>query len=217
MKASDVMGRHVVTVERGAPIAKAARLMLQNRISGVPVVGGSGKLVGIATEGDLLHRAERRTERSHARKVEEVMTPDVTTVTEDTPLDEIVRVMERRRIKRVPVVREGTVVGIVSRADLLRALAGDLAEFPPAAIDDTMLRKRVLAEIKKQNRAPPDGVKISVRKGMVEFWGSIHSEYERMALRVATENVPGVKGVQDHLRWSGWAIEVPQGEVARET
>jgi CBS domain-containing protein len=241
IKASDVMARHVVTVEPDAPIAKAVRLMLQNRISGLPVVDGKGKLVGIVTEGDFLRRTETGTElmrrrhwlefllgpgplakeyvRTRARRVDEVMTPDVVTVDEDAPVNEIVRRMEQRGIKRVPVVREGLVVGIVSRINLLHALAAVLGEAPAVPVEDTVLRERVLAEIEKQNWAPRIGIDVSVHNGVVELWGTILDERVRLAFRVAAENVPGVKAVQDHLCWveplSSMVIEAPAGAARR--
>jgi len=238
MKAADVMTRQVMTIEADAPIAKAVRLMLQNRISGLPVVDPSGRLVGIVTEGDFLRRTETGTEvrrprwlefllgpgrgaseyvRTHARKVAEVMTPNVASVAEDTPVDEIVRLMEHRRIKRVPVVQDRKVVGIVSRANLLRVLAGLIVELPPATVDDTALRERILAELDTQSWAPRAGIEVMVRHGVVELWGAILDERERQALRVAAENVPGVKAVHDHLCWvepmSGWFIEAPEDDA----
>ncbi len=234
MKAVDFMTRNVVSVDADASIAKAIRLMLQNRISGLPVVDSTGGLVGIVTEGDFLRRTETGTEvhrphwlefllgpgrraddyvRTHARKVREVMTRDVASVTQDTPVDEIVRLMEHRRIKRVPVVQDGKVVGIVSRANLLLVLAGLIVNVPPVTIDDTQLRERVLAEFKQQNWAPRSGIDVMVRDGVVDLWGAILDERERWALRVAAENVPGVKSVRDHLCWvepmSGWIVEAP--------
>jgi CBS domain-containing protein len=238
MNASDIMTRQVVTTLADAPIATAVRLMLQNRISGLPVVDAAGKLVGIVSEGDFLRRAETGTEmrrarwlefvlgpgrgaseyvRTHARKVEEVMTPDVASVTEETPLGEVVQLMEQRRIKRVPVVRDGKLVGIVSRANLLRALAGLIAEVPPASVDDGVLRERILAAFDKESWVPRAGINVMVRNGVVDLWGTILDERERPALRVVIENVPGVKAVEDHLCWvepmSGWVIEAPEDEA----
>ena len=240
MKASDVMTRQIVSIEADASIAKAVRLMLQNRSSGLPVVDGAGKLVGIVTEGDFLRRSETGTEvhrpawleflvgpgrlaneyvRTHARKVEEVMTPDVVTVTEDMPVEDIVRLLEQRRIKRVPVLQNDKVVGIVSRANLLRALAGLMAEMPSVAVDDRVLRDRILAEFQKQTWAPHAGIDVTVRNGVVELWGAIMDERERQAFRVAVENVPGVKGIKDHLCWvepmSGWVMEAPESEAQK--
>jgi CBS-domain-containing membrane protein len=213
--------------------------MIENRISGLPVVDAAGRLVGMVTEGDFLRRTETGTEirrprwlqfllspgrladeyvRTHARKVGEVMTPDVAAVTEDTLVDEIVRLMERSRIKRVPVLRDGRLVGIVSRADLVRALAGLLAEAAPASLDDTALRDRILADLDKQSWSPRVGVNVTVRNGMVDLWGTLTDERERQALCVACENVSGVKGVRDHLCWvepqSGWLIEPREGDGA---
>jgi signal-transduction protein with cAMP-binding, CBS, and nucleotidyltransferase domain len=134
-------------------------------------------------------------------------------------VNEIVRRMEQRGIKRVPVIREGLVVGIVSRINLLHALAAVLAEAPAVPVEDTVLRERVLAEIEKQNWAPRIGIDISVHNGVVELWGTILDERVRLAFRVAAENVPGVKAVQDHLCWveplSGMVIETPAGAARR--
>jgi CBS domain-containing protein len=237
MKAADIMTRPVITVDAGASIADAVRAMLEKRISGLPVVDSTGALVGMVTEGDFLRRRETGTEirrprwlefivgpgrsasdyvRSNARRVNEVMTADVASVAEDTPLEAIVTLMEKRRIKRVPVVKGGKLVGIVSRANLLRALAGFVAEVPPTTVDDAALRDRVLAEIDKQRWAPRASVDVMVRNGVVRLWGTILDERERAALRVVAENVPGVKAVEDHLCWvepmSGWVIEPRTGE-----
>jgi CBS domain-containing protein len=191
--------------------------MLQYAISGLPVVGDTGHLVGIVTEGDFLRRPEVGTERrhrprwlefllgpgrladeyvhSHSRKVEEVMTREVVTVAEETPVGEIARLMERHRIKRVPVIRDHRVVGIVSRANLLRGLARLADEAPAATANDLALREQILAELDAQawgRRAPID---VIVRNGIVQLWDPVSDERVAQALRVAAENVPGVKGV----------------------
>lgn len=232
MKAADVMTHDVKVIESDASVAKAVRLMLNNGFSGLPVVDAQGKLVGMLTEGDLLRRTETGTEkrrprwleflagpgrlaeeyaRTHARRVDDVMTADVTSVGEETPVEQIVQIMERRRIKRVPVVRGGKVVGIVSRANLLRALARLWREPEPASIDDGALRERILAELEKQGWAPRSGIHVSVQNRVVEFTGAIMDERERAALRVLAENIPGVKAVREDLCWvepmSGWVIE----------
>jgi len=235
MNASDVMTRNIVSVSRDAPVAEAIRLMLDNHISGLPVIDEANQLVGILTEGDLLRRGETGTERhrprwlemlmgpgrladeyvrTHGRKVGEIMTRDLARVTPDTPLDEVVGLMERRRIKRVPVLDGDRPVGIVSRADLLRALARTLEEKPPPAIGDEAIRERILAELAKVSWVPRDGLAITVANGVVDLDGVILDEKERDALRVAAENVPGVKAVEDRLVWvepvSGTVIEAPQ-------
>jgi len=234
MKASDVMSRNILSVGRDAPIAQAIRLMLDNQISGLPVIDAAGKLVGIVTEGDLLRRSETGTERhrprwleilmgpgrlageyvrTHGRKVEEIMTRQLVSVTPDTPLDEIVALMERRRIKRMPVLDGDTPVGIVSRADLLRALARTLEEQPVAMVGDDEIRERILAELAKVSWVPRDGLAITVADGIVGLDGVILDEKERAALRVAAENVPGVRAVEDRLVWvepvSGTIIDAP--------
>lgn len=237
MNASDVMTRNVVSVGRDAPIGDAILLMLDHRISGLPVVDGSGKIAGMLTEGDLLRRAETQTERqrprwlefllgpsrlaeeyvrTHGRKVGEIMTENVVSAAEDTSLVEIVRLMERHRIKRLPVLRDSALVGIVTRADLVRALARLVDEQPPWASDDDQIRKRVLAELAETGWAPRAGIKIVVSDGIVELGGTIINEQAREALRVAAENVPGVKGVRDRLIWvepvSGTIIGAPDNE-----
>lgn len=240
MQARDVMTTAVVTIEAEAPITEAIRLMLHNRISGLPVVNAAGTLVGVVTEGDFLRRTETGTEvqrpnwlefllgpgrlaadyvRSHGRKVAEIMTTEVVTVDEETEVAEIVRLMERRRIKRVPVLRDGKVVGIVSRANLLRALAGIMADVPPVLASDKAVRERILAELKAQKWAPRANLDITVRNGVVELWGTILDERERPAIRVIAENVPGVKAVEDHLYWIGpfpeMIVEAPQEQRDR--
>ena len=235
MKVAEVMTRRVLSVGPDASVAEAARLMLQNDISGLPVVSARGDVVGIVTEGDFLRRTETGTERrrprwlsfllgpgrladeyvhTHGRKVEEVMTRDVATVTEDTPLDEVVRLMESRRVKRLPVIRGSQIVGIVSRANLLHALAALITEAATSVATDTTIRERLQAELKKQPWNPPAGTDLRVRNGVVYLWGVIFDEREREALRVAAENAPGVKEVRDHLVWvepySGFAIEAPE-------
>ena len=196
--------------------------MLQRHISGLPVIEKGGELVGIVTEGDFLRRAETGTQRrrprwleylvgpgrladeytrSHGRKVYEIMTFGALTVTEDTPLDEVVRLMEKRRIKRLPVVRGTAVVGIVSRANLVHALAGLAREVKPAAASDQTIHDRIVAELAGQSWAPTALINVIVRDGVVELWGAITDERERAAVIVAAENAPGVKGVNDHLAW----------------
>ena len=242
MSASDVMTRNVTSIGRDAPIGDAIRLMLDHRISGLPVVDGSGKVVGMLTEGDLLRRAETQTERqrprwlelllgpgrladeyvrTHGRKVGEIMTEDLVSVAEDTPLAEIVQLMERRRIKRLPVLRGDALVGIVTRADLMRALGQLVDKEPISASDDDEIQKCVLAELARTAWAPRAGITVVVTDGIVELDGAITNEKAREAVRVAAENVPGVKGVRDRLVWvepvSGTVIGAPDDEQAPRT
>ena len=178
-------------------------------------------LVGVVTEGDFLRRAETGTQRkrtrwieffmgpgqsadeyvhSHGRKVADVMTSTPITITEDTRLDDIVSLMERSSIKRLPVVRQGRVVGIVSRANLLHALASVVGELPASAATDVTIREQIVSEFSNKAWSPRD-FNVVVRDGVVELWGAILDERERQAAKVAVENVVGVKGVRDHLVW----------------
>jgi CBS domain-containing protein len=232
MQAKDVMTRNVISVEPDSTVLQAARLMLLHHISGLPVIDQAGKLVGVLSEGDFLRRQETRTEKrrsrwleflmgpgriaaeythSHGSKVSEVMTDEVQTVGEDTPLEDIVELMERHRIKRVPVLRANKVVGIVTRSNLMHAMVSIARTVPAVAKDDASIRERLLAEMQKEQWAPAAMTNVVVRDGVVELWGVIVDERQRTALKVAAENIPGVKAVKDHLVWiepmSGMAIE----------
>jgi len=222
MKAADLLTSLVVTVTPDATIEYAAQLMLQYRISGLPVTDSDGAVLGIVTEGDLLRRAETGTDKRHARwvslligsgrlaqeyvhthgrKVGEVMTERVFTVTPETPLADLVALMETKHVKRVPVVDQGRLVGIVSRADVMAALVGLLSEKPAGAVTDADIRSQILAEIDRQPWGPRGAVDVIVTNGIVVLKGAITDERERAALRVAAENVPGVKAVHDRLVW----------------
>jgi CBS domain-containing protein len=220
MKAAEVMILDVATIRPDETVREAARTMLRRSISGLPVVDGAGHLVGIVTESDFLRRAETGTERrrpqwlefllgpgrlaheyvhSHGRKVEEVMTPDVVTVSPDTPLQEVVRTMERRRIKRVPVLSDGRIVGIISRANLVQALARLADEAPESHSEDETIRIRILDDLQREPWAPGFCVNVNVHNRVAEFWGTIFDESEREAVRFVAENVPGMVGVRDHM------------------
>jgi CBS domain-containing protein len=202
MKASEIMTMGVYTVTPDVSVRDAARLMIEQGISGLPVVDAAGHVVGIVTEGDFLRRAETGTQRrrprwleilvgpgrlaseyvhTHARKVADIMTSDVVTVSADAPVQDIVDVMERHRIKRVPVIKDGAVVGIVSRANLVQALARLAEEAPPSRPDDEAMRAQIMAELKKQEWAPHPSVNVIVRDGVAELWGTILDEKKRDA------------------------------------
>ena len=220
MRASDVMTVEVVTASADATVQEVARLLVAHRISAVPVVDGAGKLLGIISEGDLLRRAELGTERrrswwlelistsrelaadyvrSHAQRVADLMSRDVVTVGEDTPIADIADLLESRHIKRVPVVRDGRPVGIVSRANLVQALAS-LA--PGAdngkASNDQAIRDRLLDELARQKWSVATPANIVVHHGVIHLWGYLLSEQEQQALRVAAESLVGVRAVKDH-------------------
>jgi CBS domain-containing protein len=220
MKVADVMTRGVISITPESSVTKAARMMLLYEISGLPVIDSSGKLVGIVTEGDFLRRAELGTERhrkrwvellvdigplaeeyarSHGRKVEEVMTRDVVTVTEDASLEEVARLMERHCIKRVPVLRDAEVIGVVSRANFLRALIVGSPKPASAAASDGAIREQILAQLEKQAWTPHAAVNVGVKDGIVDLGGIILDKRQRSALCIAAENVPGVKEVRDRL------------------
>ena len=217
MTAAEVMTCDVTTIRPDETVADAARIMLRFGISGLPVVDVAGWLVGIVTEGDFLRRAETGTERrhprwlefllgpgrladeyvhSHGRKVEEVMTRNVIAVPSSAPLQDVVRIMERRHIKRVPVVDNGKIVGIVSRANLVQALARLAEEAPASDGGDEAIRARILAEVDKESWAQTSFINVIVRNGVAELWGTIFDEREREAVRVAAENVPGITSVK---------------------
>jgi len=235
MNAADVMTLDPVSVTPQTTLVEAARLMLQHRISGLPVTDAKGAVAGVLTEGDLLRRAETGTERhrtgwlaflmgpgrlageyvdAHAHKVDEVMTRDAVTVGASTDLAEIVQLMEKRRIKRVPVVANGKLVGIVSRADLVRALVHKLTRQVVSqardAVSDESIQRRMLEIIDKEPWGPRFSIDVTVKGGVVDLDGAITDERERTALIVAAEGIAGVKAVNDHLVWveptSGFVI-----------
>jgi CBS domain-containing protein len=221
MRARDVMTSEVVTVGPETTVPEIAALLIQRRISAVPVLD-RGKLVGIVSEGDLMRRPETDTEpgaspwlsiftgpgvvpdrfaKAHGATAREVMTGDVVTVDPDTSLDEVARLLEARRIKRVPVVEEGRLVGILSRANLLHGL---IARRPAPAVEDGAERDgRIRSEVRELLAKNPwlerDRMNLVVSEGVVHIWGIVRSEEHRHALRKALSAIPGVRGVEDHL------------------
>lgn len=236
MRAHQIMTRSVLTVTPEATILEAANIMLQRHISGLPVADASGSLVGIVSEGDFIRRSEIGTQRKrgrwlklilgpgetaidfvreHGRKVSEIMTRELFTITEDTPLDEIVKTMENNNIKRLPVMRGDSLVGIVSRANLLQAVASLAREIPDPTVDDDHIRNRVFAALQKNDWCP-FGLGVVVRDGIVHLSGVITDEHSRRATIVGAENVAGVKTVHDHLCWvdamSGMYLNSPEDD-----
>ena len=215
MKARDVMVSPVVTAKPSSLVRDVAKILLEHRISAVPVVDDKSKLVGIVSEGDLIHRAEAGTERrrswwlrfltsaemdaavytkAHARKVADVMTKSVITASPDTPLDEIAVLLERHSIKRVPIVSDGQLVGIVSRANLIQAVASVPEDLQITPSDET-IRDKLLTHLKTQSWAHTRQLNVTVNRGVVNIWGITYSEEERDAIRVAAENTPGARVV----------------------
>jgi CBS domain-containing protein len=219
MKARDVMAFPVITVKLNSSIEEIAKTFVQGRISGAPVVDDNGKLVGVISEGDLMYRSEIQTERPHpywyleyagkehlaaeyvkarARKAADVMTRKVITASPDSSLNEIASLLENNSIKRIPIVENGELVGIVSRANLIQALAS-----APAHLDitpsDTALRTNLLRRLVEQPWADASRLNVIAHDGLVELWGVVNSDTEKQAIRVAAESMGGVHAVIDHL------------------
>jgi len=229
MKASEIMTKRVISIEPEATIVQAIKLMLKNHLSGLPVIDGSGNLVGIITEGDFLHRREIGTElkrnawldaifgpeqsaqdyvRSHGIRVAELMTRPPITVDADTSLDKVVHLMERHYIKRLPVLRKGKVVGIISRANLMRALASIHRASSKTSQNDQEIRKRLVADIEKQNWAYGADVMVLVRDGAVDLCGTLNDSSQRGALKALVREKSGVRKLYDHLRLKDEGISV---------
>ncbi len=220
MKASAVMVSNVITVSPEATVQDVAELLLQHRISAVPVVGADGKMLGIVSEGDLINRTETQTShrkswwldalaskdtlaadyiKSHSRKVADVMTRNVITASPDTPVANIAALLEKNGIKRVPIVVDGRLVGIVSRANLLQGLASLKNKAPEQRPADAAIRAQVMAKLKNEPWARPSLISVTVQDGTVELWGTVDSAKERDALHVLAEVTPGVLAVNDNL------------------
>jgi CBS domain-containing protein len=237
MRAHQIMTRPVITVTPDTTIVEAANIMLRKHVSGLPVVDAASKLVGMLSEGDFIRRSEIGTQRrrgrflkfilgpgraasdfvqEHGRKVSAVMTTEpLVTVSEDAELERIVDLMERNNIKRLPVIRDDKVVGIVSRSNLLQAVASLGKDFPDPTADDDHIRNRVIDTLSKQEWCP-FGLSVVVRDGIVHLSGVITEERARQAAIVAAENITGVKKVHDHLCWvdaiSGMYLDPPGDE-----
>jgi len=221
MNASDVMVTDVITVKPNSNVQEVAALLLANRISAVPVIDDAGKLVGMVSEGDLLRRSEADTghERSwwlrllmgrenlaaeylreHSRRIADVMTRGIISAEPDTPVADIATLLERYRIKRVPIIGNGKVVGIVSRANLIQALATFGKKLTsPQSVTDAQLREKIASRLNSEPWVRPFLVNVTVTDGAVDLWGLVDSSVEKKALRVVVENTPGVKSVNDNL------------------
>jgi CBS domain-containing protein len=234
MRAHQIMTRSVITVSPETDLVEAANLMLQRRISGLPVVDVTGTLVGIVSESDFLRRSEIGTQQGRprwlqyllspsrvasdfiherGRKVKDVMTSDPITTNENTPLAELVSLMERNGIKRLPVLRDTRLVGIITRANLIQAVASIAREIPDPTADDDHIRDRIIRTILATDWCPI-GLQVAVRNGVVHLHGLIVNDNSRRASIVAAENTAGVKEVHDHLcfvdTWSGFYVESPE-------
>jgi CBS domain-containing protein len=234
MRAHQIMTKDVITVTPQATVEDAAKIMLRNHISGLPVQDDNGNVVGIVSQSDFLRRSEIGTGRKRpawlqffigpnraaadfvrerGRKVEDVMTEEPVTVTEDTTLEELVALMEKKDIKRLPVVSGGVLKGIVTRSNLLQAVASMAHDIPDPTADDDHIRDRILRTVNATDWRPI-GFDVSVRNGVVHLHGVITTDKARQATIVAAENAAGVKKVHDHLcfvdTYSGFYVESPE-------
>jgi CBS domain-containing protein len=221
MQAKDIMTVNVISVSEQTPIHEVVDLLLRYRISALPVVDGAGTVVGIVSEGDLLQsegassQAARRPwwleaisagrtvayERAHGRTAGAVMTRNVITVEEDTPLNEIAGLLERHHIKRVPVLGHGRLAGIVSRANLLHGLASTIIEHhEPGAAKDRQLRNELIKTLLTDNRLETALVNVTVRDGNVRLWGTVENIDDAAEAENAVKFAPGVKSVENNLR-----------------
>ena len=220
MKAADVMVHDVITVKPEDDVAHAVELLLENDVSALPVVDGDGKVVGVLSEADLIHREEIGTEKqhpwwleavmpasklagefakSHGHRVDEVMTIGAVTASEDTPLGEIATLLERHRIKRVPIVRDGKLVGVVSRSNLIQALASSQPHIEAGPSTDRSIRLDLLDRLHHKDWTDFGDINVIVRDGVVHIWGLVYSADERKALLALAEEIPGVVGVTDEM------------------
>lgn len=220
MIVSDAMNRNVMTVRPDTNLIDAVRIMLANRVSGLPVLNENGVLVGMVTEGDLLRRQEIGTGgtpagwlkslfkpasvaadyvATHSRHVGGVMTSDPLYVTPNTDLSDAVHIMLTKHFKRLPVVENGAVVGTLSRADVLKQLTLKLIETPTQALSDEQILANLERDIKQAKWAPKSGITLSVEEGVVTLKGTIFSDEERHGIITLAENAAGVKKVVDEL------------------
>ncbi|MBR0900666.1 CBS domain-containing protein [Bradyrhizobium tropiciagri] len=234
MRAHQIMTRHVVGISAQTPIAEAANIMLRCHVSGLPVIDDKGALKGIISEGDFLRRREIGTERRRSawleffagvgtaatdfvhecgRKVEDVMTANPVTIDEQTPLAEIVQLMQKHRVKRLPVMNGPALVGIITRADILRAVATLAHEIPDPTADDDHIREHISREV-YATAWRPAGFQVQVRGGDVHLYGVIFDERARRAAVELAEATSGVKNVHDHLcfvdGYSGFYVASPE-------
>jgi CBS domain-containing protein len=245
MLIKDVMTRKVVSVLPQATLAQAIDVMMRSNVSGLPVVGENGSLLGIVSEGDLLRRPEIGTEgpragwleslfrpghtaesyaHSHGRRVDEIMTTNVVSVGENERLEDAARLMQQHDIKRLPVIRDDKVVGIISRADFVRALAGFVRpSYEDQPVRDQAIKAAIEAELKAEPWSPVGTVGIEVKDGIVELNGVLTNESQRNAVRIIAENADGVTAVHDNLSWvepiTGFVAPPPErsgeGPIAR--
>ena len=219
MRAHEIMSRHIITISADASVATAIRIMLSHHISGLPVIDAEGKLIGIISESDFLRRQEIGTEkrrgrwlallagkeqealdfaRQHGRKVNEIMSPNPITIGEDTSLEHIIQLMESHNVKRFPVMRGEEMVGMVTRADFLSAIANRSLDAGHYSDNDSQIQNAVITALSRASWRPC-ALNVSVREGVVVLRGTVKGDNARKAAIVAAENVRGVNRVEDQL------------------
>lgn len=219
MHAAEIMTPNVITVTPQTEVREIVELMIKNRISALPVVDGENRVIGMVSEGDLMRRVENQTDRrdswwltalfsasndadsyikSRGRRAEDVMTRDVLTITEDTPLYKIAQLLEKNHIKRVPVVSNGKLVGIVSRSNLLQGFS-TMETVASGSADDRSIRDKIVNEMNDRLGITGNTTNVVVVDGVVTLWGLVESDVERRAATVAAENTAGVKEVRNNL------------------
>lgn len=221
MKANEIMSRNVATVAPETPISEIAALMVEKHVSGVPVVGDNGNLLGMVSQSDLLHRAEVGTERkhkwwfrvfadsnalarefvkTHGHRAHDIMTRHIVSVREDAELRDVADILDKHRIKRVPVVADGKLVGIITRGDLVRALSLVQIAKADKKVDNASLHKALQERMQKQPWINKTYVNLTANDGVVELWGFVDSAEQHRALRLLVEETDGVKKVEDKLK-----------------
>ncbi len=217
MQAADVMTPNVITVSPDSEVLEIATLLLEHGISAVPVVDAENRVLGIVSEGDLMRRVDNEDEhhkswwlrifsansasdyvKSHGRRARDIMTDNPICIDEHEPLYRIAKILEKHRIKRVPVVRDGKLVGIVSRANLLRGFSATAPDVAPN-VDDREIRDAIRREIDENTGVMVEHINVIVADGEVQLWGLVETKEEKLAAQVAAENIPGVKSVENHL------------------
>jgi CBS domain-containing protein len=219
MQAREVMTPDPVTVGPDTTVGEIAAILVRHRISAVPVVSGT-QLLGIVSQTDLAHRSETGTEKrrkwwlelladpdvqarqfikSHGLRAKDIMTRFVVSVPEDASLAEVADILDSHRIRQVPVMSDGRLTGMISRADLVRKLAEVKVAAPAARPDNGALQKAIWARIQAEPWLKTAFVNLAVKDGVVELWGAVDSNEQRRALRVLVEGVDGVKRVDDHV------------------
>jgi CBS domain-containing protein len=219
MHAAEIMTRDVITVGPQTEVREIVELMMKNRISALPVVSDSGKVLGMVSEGDLMRRVENKTDRrdswwltalftasndasqyvkSHGRRAEDVMTRDIISISEDTPLYKIAQTLEKNHIKRVPVITDGKLVGIVSRSNLLQGFS-TMQKDSAGTADDRSIREKIVKEMDQKLGITGNTTNVVVVDGVVTLWGLVESEAEKKAAAIAAEGTAGVKEVHNNL------------------